>query len=149
MVSASTRRDRHGRRRRARLVGPAAEVGGRTVRVPLWRSRVDVFVDLVDDAFAALIGRWPEELAGVRVQVEDVPDPDAPTDDAVADETSGGAVPLAQVSGRTLVIYRKPVEARAEDRDDLADLVQEVVVDLVAQLLDVDPGTVDPEGDGP
>jgi hypothetical protein len=41
------------------------------------------------------------------------------------------------------------VESRAQDADDLADLVHEVVVEQVAHLLGRAPDEVDPEvGDG-
>jgi hypothetical protein len=55
-------------------------------------------------------------------------------EDVVADETAGGAVPLGRLlpagvdsRGRRtaprVVVYRRPLEARANDRHDLADLV--------------------------
>ncbi len=47
-----------------------------------------------------------------------------------------------------VVVYRRPLEARAADREDLADLVHDVVVDQVARLLQIDPDEVDPpDGD--
>ena len=78
--------------------------------------------------------------------------------DVLVDETSGGAVPLGRLlpagvdaRGRTtaarVVVYRRPLEARAVDRLDLADLVREVVVDQVARLLHLDPDEVDPTGE--
>jgi predicted Zn-dependent protease with MMP-like domain len=80
-------------------------------------------------------------------------------DDVVADETAGGAVPLgrllpAAVDDRgestppRVVVYRRPLEARAVDRVDLADLVHDVVVDQVARLLGMDPDEVDPPVSG-
>ena len=42
------------------------------------------------------------------------------------------------------MVYRRPLEARAADRSDLADLVRDVVVDQVARLLHLDPDEVDP-----
>jgi predicted Zn-dependent protease with MMP-like domain len=42
------------------------------------------------------------------------------------------------------VLYRRPLEIRARDRSDLADLVHEVVVDQVAVLLGRDPEDIDP-----
>jgi predicted Zn-dependent protease with MMP-like domain len=42
------------------------------------------------------------------------------------------------------VVYRRPLEARAVDRLDLADLVHDVVVDQVARLLGMDPDDLDP-----
>ncbi len=41
------------------------------------------------------------------------------------------------------MVYRRPLEARAADRLDLADLVHDVVVDQVARLLGLDPDDVD------
>jgi hypothetical protein len=96
----------------------------------------------------------------VEFAVEDVPlvplgvDP-ALDEDVVTDETAGGAVPLgpllpAGVDARgrrtapRVVVYRRPLEARASDRTDLADLVHDVVVDQVARLLHLDPDEVDP-----
>ena len=44
------------------------------------------------------------------------------------------------------MVYRRPLEIRAHDRDDLADLVRDVVVDQVAVLLGRDPEEIDPTG---
>jgi predicted Zn-dependent protease with MMP-like domain len=41
------------------------------------------------------------------------------------------------------VLYRRPLEFRAVDRDDLADLVHNVVIEQVANLLGVDPDDLD------
>ena len=49
--------------------------------------------------------------------------------------------------GRTpamVVLYRRPLEARARDRDTLGTLVHDAVVEQVAQLLGLSPETVDP-----
>jgi predicted Zn-dependent protease with MMP-like domain len=37
------------------------------------------------------------------------------------------------------VLYRRPLEFRAFDREDLADLIHDVIVEQVANLLGVDP----------
>src|SRR5919202_1552168 len=145
---ARARRDRHGRGLRGRLVPPS---------VPLFRSRAQQFDDLVLDAVEDLEQRWERELAGVEFAVEDVPwvdhtDPDEVVlDPNVLDD---GSVPLARVlparreNGRDvparIVVYRRPLEIRAHDRDDLADLVRDVVVDQVAVLLGRDPEEIDP-----
>jgi hypothetical protein len=42
------------------------------------------------------------------------------------------------------VVYRRPVEARAQDDLDLADIVREVVTEQVAALLGVPPQEIDP-----
>jgi len=138
-------------------------VGGKDVRVPASQTRGERFDDLVLDAVEELEQRWAHELKGVEFAVEDVPavplGSDAALDeDVLADETSGGAVPLGRLlpagvddRGRTtaprVVVYRRPLEARAADRLDLADLVHDVVVDQIARLLHLDPDEVDPPPD--
>lgn len=154
------RRDRHGRGLRGRLVPPSARVGAQHVAVPLARTRADRFDDLVRTAFEHLEARWPDELGRAELAVEEVPPPAvlsaaqdlAAAEGLVADQTPGGAVPLGRVRAASagtparFVVYRRPVEVRAEDRQDLAELVREVVVDLVAELLGLDPDEVDPPG---
>ena len=137
---------------------------GREVRIPASQTRGERFDDLVLDAVEDLERRWATELEGVEFAVEDVPavaaDDNAGYDeDVVADETAGGAVPLGRLlpagvdargrpTAARVVVYRRPLEARASDRDDLADLVHDVVVDQVARLLQIDPDEVDPpDGD--
>ena len=136
------------------------QVGDRVVRVPAAQTRGERFDDLVLDAVEDLEQRWAHELEGVEFAVEDVPavplEGDLPLDDdVVADETAGGAVPLGRLlpaavdaRGRRtaprIVVYRRPLEARATDAEDLADLVHDVVVDQVARLLHLDPDEVDP-----
>ena len=43
-----------------------------------------------------------------------------------------------------IVVYRRPLMARADGDDDLGELVFEVVVEEFARLLGVDPEDVDP-----
>ncbi|WP_408996797.1 metallopeptidase family protein [Streptomyces scabiei] len=43
-----------------------------------------------------------------------------------------------------VVIYRRPVEIRTKGRDERAALVHEVVVEQVAELLGLNPESVDP-----
>src|SRR3954454_4917260 len=143
-----SRRDRHGRGLRGRLVPD---------EVPLARSRAEQFDDLVLEAVEDLERRWERELAGVEFAVEDVPwaahsSPDEVV--LVSDVLDDGSVPLARVlparreHGRDhparIVVYRRPLEIRAADREDLADLVRDVVVDQVAVLLGRDPEEIDP-----
>ena len=90
--------------------------------------------------------RWARELAGVEFAVEDVPPSDpAPWED--------GGVPLGRLfpadagAPARVVVYRRPVETRA-DEGDLEDLVADVVVEQVAHLLDLPPEDVDPRYGG-
>lgn len=148
-----SRRDRHGRGLRGPLVPPVVSVGRVDARVPAARTRSERFDDLVLDAVEHLDGRWSAQLQDVEFAVEDVPPVEAlePYDaDVVLDETAGGAVPLGRLlpgAGEQpprVVVYRRPLEARAVDRADLAELVHDVVVDQVARLLHLDPDELDP-----
>lgn len=118
--------------------------------VPGARSRAQRFDDLALDAWEHVARRWEQELAAVDLAVEDVPPELAESD---ADVLEDGRVPLARVAragegGRTvLVLFRRPLEARSTDEEDLADLVHDVVVEEVAAILGRDPDEVDPPQD--
>jgi predicted Zn-dependent protease with MMP-like domain len=141
------RRDRRGRGLRGRLAG---------TDIPLSRTRAEQFDDLVLDAVEHLEQRWARELHGVEFAVEEVPmaDPVVDLDDVDAEDP----VPLSRLqpasgTGRAttpprIVLYRRPLEARATDADDLGDLILDVLIHEVAAMLDVDPEVVDPEGHG-
>jgi hypothetical protein len=109
--------------------------------IPRERTRAERFDDLVLDAMERLERRWSDELGEVELAVEDVPPPE-PVDDldpvplARIDQLAGGAV--------RLVVHRWPIELRAGDGTELAALVHDVVVEQVAELLGVEPETVDP-----
>ncbi|NUR72959.1 MAG: metallopeptidase family protein [Hamadaea sp.] len=133
------RRDRHGRGLRGRLV-PAS--------VPMSRTKAEIFDDLVLDTVEGLERRYAQELAGVEFAVEDVP-PDLNVYDS--DVLEDGSVPLARLlPGRPgrhgvpprIVVYRRPLEFRSGDRDDLADLVRDVVIEQVANLLGMSPDDI-------
>jgi predicted Zn-dependent protease with MMP-like domain len=126
------RRDRHGRGVR----GPLAPAG-----TPLARSRADRFDQLVIDAVDRLNRRWHEQLAAVEFAVEDVP---------AMDEWDREWVPLARVFAAAgalparVVVYRRPVETRAQAPRQLRLLLSDVVTQQVAELLGVAPEEVDP-----
>jgi predicted Zn-dependent protease with MMP-like domain len=141
------RRDRHGRG----LRGPLAPAGS-----PLYRSRSERFDDLVLAAVAQLEPRWEAELSGVEFAVEEVPATDLPPDGLPTD--IGDPVPLARIEpawSRTadpdqparparIVLYRRPLLARADGEDELSDLVLDVVIEEFARLLGLDPQIIDP-----
>ncbi len=112
--------------------------------VPLARTRAEIFDDLVLDTVDSL-ERYARELADVEFAVEDVP-PELNVYDS--DVLEDGDVPLARLqparpgqsdSPARIVLYRRPLELRASHRDDLADLVHDVIIEQVATLLGVDP----------
>jgi predicted Zn-dependent protease with MMP-like domain len=112
--------------------------------VPLIRSRAQRFDDLVLDAVARLERRWATELARVEFAVEEVPPVDAWT-------RPGDPIPLAEYREEQgeiparIVVYRRPLEIRAADGGELSSLVHDVVVEGVADMLGLEPETVDPD----
>ncbi|NAS24442.1 metallopeptidase family protein [Herbidospora galbida] len=137
------RRDRHGRGMR----GPLAPS-----HVPIAKSRGERFDDLVLDAVDRLRVRWAKELAAVDFGVEEVP-PVAELLDGPARLASdpipfGRAEPALRGDPAMVVVYRRPLEARARDRESLAALVHTVVVEQVSTLLGLTPEQVDPGYDG-
>ncbi|BEK98545.1 hypothetical protein NSK11_contig00076-0028 [Nocardia seriolae] len=127
--------------------------------VPARRTRGQEFDRLVLEAFAPLESRWHEQLTKLDIAVDDVPKirplhPDSVTwpDEVVAD----GPVPLSRLipagvdrygmaTRARVVLFRKPLELRAQAPDDLVDLLREVLVQQIATYLGVDPDIIDPE----
>jgi predicted Zn-dependent protease with MMP-like domain len=109
-----------------------------------------MFDNLVLDAVEDLEEHWPTEVGDVEFAVEDVPPPGSSGFDTGVLADRG--VPLGRlyregietVRTPVIVVYRRPVEARAADRDDCADLVFMVVAELIAELLGRDIDDIDP-----
>ena len=151
------RRDRHGRGLRGSLVPPD---------VPLHRTRSERFDDLVLLAVSQLEPAWEAELSAVEFAVEEIPPslPDLDDPDLVplARLESGSVVPSQLLPAdldadldededeaetarpARIVLYRRPLIARAEGEEELAELVLDVIVEQFARWLGVDPQTVDP-----
>jgi hypothetical protein len=159
------RRDRHGRGLRGSLVPPD---------VPLHRSRSGRFDDLVLLAVSQLEPRWEAELSGIEFGVEEIPpvipdndDPEPiplarlepgsdrpgvtgppghPATDLSSPTDLAGLADLAELHDRParIVLYRRPLLARADGQEELAELVLDVIVEQFAHWLGVDPQTVDP-----
>lgn len=130
-------RDRHGRGPRGPLVLP----GPLSRRAASRRTRREEFDDLVVAAVERLVGRWEHELDDVEFGTEDVPGlPDAWGDQAVP---LASLVPARQGTPARIVLFRRPIELRSRGRAERADLVQEVLVEQVAELLGRDPDEID------
>ncbi|WP_431982912.1 metallopeptidase family protein [Streptomyces qinglanensis] len=133
--SRPRRRDRHGRGMRGPVAPP---------QVPLAISRAEAFDDLVRDSVTRLERHWPQ-LAGVEFAVQEVPRSD---NGEVRDGDE--AVPLGRIAEGNgehpdrVIVFRRPVEIRSRSRDERALLVHEVVVEQVAELLGLEPESVDP-----
>ena len=101
------------------------------------------------DAVARLEPRWESELSDVEFAVQEVPDLDAAGEEGVplarivrgSPDTSDPENPAA---GPRIVLFRRPLLARAEDEDELSELVFDVVVEEFAEILGVDPEVIDP-----
>ncbi|MBH0121198.1 metallopeptidase family protein [Rhodococcus sp. NPDC003382] len=127
--------------------------------LPVWKSRAEKFDLLVLGAFAPIDAQWHDRLTKLDIAVDEVPkiralDPDSVNwpDEVVAD----GPVPLSRLvpagidrrgaaTRARIVLFRRPLELRAKDPDDLTDLVHDVLVHQVATYLGVEPEVVDPE----
>lgn len=89
-----------------------------------------------------LDARWGERLGLVEYAVEDTPH--------LPDSWTSATVPLATLVRGTsttptrLVVFRRPIEHRCEDRAELDTLLLTVVVEQVAELLDLPADEVDP-----
>lgn len=114
----------------------------RQLGTPALRTQRERFDAVVLDAVTAVEARWHARLGLVEYAVEDTP--------LVPDDWDDTEVPLATLvrgSGTTpsrLVLFRRPIEHRCDDREELRALVLTVVVEQVAALLGMDPEDVDP-----
>ncbi len=119
--------------------------------VPLYRTRAQQFDDMVLDAVARLEPRWEAELANVEFAVQEVPEAEELADDSsplplarVVPGTADQLNPGQSAIPARIVVYRRPLMARAEDDDELSDLVFGVVVEEFASVLGLDPEAIDP-----
>jgi predicted Zn-dependent protease with MMP-like domain len=119
--------------------------------VPLYRTRSQQFDDMVLDAVARLETRWEAELTGVEFAVQEVPEAGELVDDSsplpLARTVPGSPEPDDRTRPATparIVVYRRPLMARAENDAELGDLVFDVIVEEFATFLGLDPDSVDP-----
>jgi predicted Zn-dependent protease with MMP-like domain len=139
-------RDRHGRGIRGSVLPRG---------LPISTAPADRFDRIASEAIEHVEHRWREQLSGVEFAVDLVPGADIdPGNPAMDGAIESGGVLLAQIlpgHGRTpphIVLYRKPIELRARGLSDLEDLVHDVVVQVIANYLGMEPDVVDP-GFGP
>lgn len=112
---------------------------------------------IVLEALEPIEERWHAELEQLDVAVDQVPeitDCDPTLVHWGSDVVEDGKVPLARLvpagvdraglpTRARIVLYRRPLETRAQDRSDLSDLIHEVLVEQVASYLGVDPDVID------
>jgi predicted Zn-dependent protease with MMP-like domain len=143
-----SRRDRRGRGVRG-LLFPAT--------LPAARSRSERFDAIVLGALEPIDERWHTKLDRLDVAVDEVPevtDCDPSTVTWGSDVVEDGNIPLARLvpagvdhtglpTRARIVLYRRPLETRAQDRGDLLELIHEVLVEQIANYLGIDPDIVD------
>ena len=124
----------------ALLPGPLAPSG-----VPAAKSPKAAFDAIVVAVLEELEERWHAELGLVEFAVEETT--------ILPDDWDADTVPLASLvrgnggSPTRLVLFRRPIELRAETRSDLSAMVLTVLVEQVSELLGRPPEEVDPRYD--
>ena len=125
--------------------------------LPAASSRAERFDQLVLDALEPIEGRWRDQLTKLDVAVDDVPEVRSTNPTAQADGVlHDGAIPLSRLvpagvdrtglpTRARIVLYRRPLEARAKDPGELADLVHDVLVEQIAGYLGVEPDVIEGE----
>lgn len=107
------------------------------------------------DALEPIEGRWRDQLTKLDVAVDEVPDVRGHSVQAEG-VLHDGSVPLSRLvpagvdrtglpTRARIVLYRRPLEARAKDPGELADLVHDVLVEQVAGYLGVEPDIIEGE----
>lgn len=120
--------------------GPA--VYPRVLGEPEQRTKRQRFDDLLLGLVTEIDAHWSERLGLVEYAVEDVP--------ILPSDWHEEQVPLSSlVRGRggepsRLVFFRRPMEQRCETRSDLEAMVLTVVVEQIAELVDLPPEDIDP-----
>jgi predicted Zn-dependent protease with MMP-like domain len=134
MTGPRARRDRHGRGLRGPFAPPS---------VPASSTKAEQFDDIVSSSIERLELRWPDELETIEFAVADIP-----PRRLLLTAWENREVPLGQSAPGEpgqVVLFRRPIEIRSNDQEELVALVREVVAELVADLLDLDPEDIDPE----
>jgi predicted Zn-dependent protease with MMP-like domain len=144
----ATRRDRRGRGLRG-LRYP--------VTAPAFKNRAQRFDDMVLEALEPIEERWGDELTELDLAVDMVPEIDQTDPDATSwppEVVEDLGVPLAQLvppgvdrrglpTRARIVLYRRPLEARARDGVDLVDLLHDVLIEQIACYLGVEPESLE------
>lgn len=126
-------RDTHGRGLRRPLFPPNS---------PGYRTRAEIFDDLVIEASERLQRQWGHSWGRVEFGVEDVPPSDpAPWEQGVP---LGRLFPSELGTSTRIVVYRRPIEQRAT-ADELPGLVRDVLAEHVAHHMGMRPEEIDPE----
>lgn len=128
----AVRRDRHGRAGRSSVVRPP---------LPALRTRIDLFDQTVASTADFLRGSWPDDLAGVRYEVQAMP-PSLDSDDGVDRWHT-------DTSTRRITLFRIPIQRLSHlHRDDEMHqrmMIESYVFRATAEFLGKDPWDLGPE----
>lgn len=108
------------------------------------------------EAYAPIQGLYPEQLTGLDIAVDTIPRMRLRFDAVLPDEViADGPVPLGRIlpagididghpTRARLVLFRMPLEARADSAAERQELLTAVLTALVANYLNLDPRDIDP-----
>ena len=166
MTGPIRRRDRHGRGLRGSLVPPGVPLyRSRSDRFddlvllavsqlePRWDAELTEVEFGVEEIPPVIPDTDdPEPIPLARLELRSA-QPDIPLQGSVhpgrpmqADRPDVERLDLSATPGRRarIILYRRPLMARADGEEELAELVLDVIVEQFARWLGVDPQTVDP-----
>lgn len=133
-------RDRHNRGIRAMLAPPGSIVGQRLrSQHPTLASAC--FVSLVTEAITKISDTAPDALTHLRIDIKEVPE---------LDNLWSSHIPLASaVEGddthpTQITIYRRPIELRSANLEQLGQLIFAALVEQVATATGLSMSTLDP-----
>lgn len=110
------------------------------------------------EAYEPIERQWGQRLAALDVAVDEIPRITARDPASVQwppEVVADGPIPLARLipagvdvrgnpTRARILLFRKPIERRVNDSEELSDLLHEILVAQVATYLDVEPSVIDP-----
>jgi predicted Zn-dependent protease with MMP-like domain len=129
--------------------------------VPGWRTRAERFDMAVLEAYEPIERRWHQRVSALDVAVDEIPRIAAKDPQSVQwppEVVADWPIPLARLipagidvrgdlTRARILLFRKPIEQRANDSVELGELLHEILVAQVATYLDVEPTVIDPTVD--
>jgi len=124
------------------MLAPPNCVAGQALRERYPTLPMPFFFHCVTDAIDAIDQAAPEALDQLDINVEEVPD---------VTQLWTGHMPLASATAADdnhltqIVLYRRPIEFRANNRDELRQLAFAALVEQVASATGLSVDTLDPK----
>lgn len=138
------RRDRHGRGMRGPLAG-RNDFTGSPVPVRTPPRGAALFAECLRTSVATGMAHCPQAFVGVDIGFEEIP--------TNVERWWADKVPLASATSATtghnatVVLFRRPIEHRANDTAELRRLVHRALVEQLAALTGIDAQEIDPDFD--